>query len=59
MTVFELFFKAGGRRIRHYGECGGTEVACKRRSNLLLCVLLGSEDKCGLKGGNGRVGRNE
>ena len=26
-------------RIRHYGECGGTEAACKRRGDLLVGVL--------------------
>jgi len=38
--------------IGHYGECGGTEVTCKRRSDLLLGVLLDNEEKWGLKGGN-------
>jgi len=45
-------------RIGHYGECGETEIACWKRSDLLLGVLLDSEDKWGLKGGNGWVGRN-
>jgi len=51
VTMSELFFKAKGReRIAHYGKCGGTEVACKRRSDLLF--LLDSDDKWGLKGSN-------
>jgi len=41
VTVSELLFKAEGRgRIEHYGVCGGTEVACRRRSDLLLVFCL-------------------
>jgi len=51
VTVSELFSKAK-RRTGHYEECGGTEIAYRRRSGLLLGVLLDSEDKWSLEGSN-------
>jgi len=42
-----------GGRIGNYGEWGGADVPCKRRSDLLSGILLDSENKWGLKEGNG------
>ena len=58
MTVSELFFKVKGREDGILWKVGGTEVACRRRSDLQLGVLLDSADKWGLERDNGRVGKN-
>ena len=39
------FLRLREEGMEHYGEGGGTEVACKRTSDLPLSVLLDSEDK--------------